>query len=372
MAAPRLEIDLNKIEQNARQLIGRLAPRGIAVTGITKAALGCPELAGTLLKGGVRALGDSRVENIEKMRLAGISAPIMLIRSPMLSQAARVVRSADVSFNTELDVIAALSSEARKASRVHDIVVMVELGDLREGVMPEDLEGFARRALEFPGIALKGLGTNLACQNGITPDATNMAELSRLATGIEKALGVRLETTSGGNSGNLEWALGDGGAGRVNDLRLGESILLGREPLSRQPVEGLHTDAITLVAEVIESKIKPSHPWGIIAQTAFGEISAVGDSGPMSRVIVAVGQQDTDPHGLVPPEGMQIIGASSDHLILDTRANRPSIGTEISFQINYSALLRLMTSPFVDKVHRTGVVGGWTETQISGAQVQAI
>jgi hypothetical protein len=36
---------------------------------------------------------------------------------------------------------------------------------------------------------------------------------------------------------------------RVNNLRLGESILLGREPLHRQPIEGLYTDAIALISK---------------------------------------------------------------------------------------------------------------------------
>ena len=351
MVAPRLEIDLDKIEKNARNLVHRLARKGITVTGVTKVALGSPEIARSLLKAGVSGLGDSRIENIEAMHRAGISAPMTLIRSPMLSQAARVVRRAHVSLNTELDVIAKLSIEASKARRVHEIIIMVELGDLREGVMPGDLEDFVRRTLAFPHISLKGLGTNLACQNGVCPDETNMAKLSTLANQIEQIFDLRLETISGGNSSSLEWALGDGDTGRVNDLRLGESILLGCEPLDRQPITGLHTDAFTLVAEVIEAKVKPSLPWGNTAQTAFGEISPISDRGPMSRVIVAIGHHDTDPSGMRPPLGMEIIGASSDHLVLDSHDNRFSTGDEIAFQVNYGALLRAMTSPFVVKIY---------------------
>ena len=103
MTAPRLTIDLNKIHHNAGTLVQRLDDRGIAVTGVTKATLGSPEIANTLIRAGVRAIGDSRMENIEAMRLAGVTAPMTLIRSPMLSQAHRVVTGADVSLNTELD-----------------------------------------------------------------------------------------------------------------------------------------------------------------------------------------------------------------------------------------------------------------------------
>ena len=350
MTTPRLEIDLEKIHHNARTLVERLAERGIAVTGVTKATLGSPEIAGALLRAGVSSLGDSRIENIEAMRHARVSAPLTLIRSPMLSQADRIVKHADVSFNTELDVISELSSAAQKAKRTHGIVLMVELGDLREGIMPGDLENTVRETLRFPSIVLRGIGTNLACQNGASPDARNMAELSALADSIDATFGLVIEIVSGGNSANLEWALGGADTGRVNDLRLGESLLLGRETLHRRPIDGLHTDAITLIAEVIESKVKPSLPWGEIAQTAFGEKPAATDRGDISQTILAVGRQDTDPDGLHPPPGMEILGASSDHLIVDSGSDRASVGAEIAFHLDYSALVRAMTSPFVAKV----------------------
>jgi predicted amino acid racemase len=347
---PRLEIDLDKIHHNATVLVKRLADRGISVTGVTKATLGSPEIAGALLRAGVSSLGDSRIENIEAMHHARVPASMTLIRSPMLSQVDRVVTQADMSFNTELDVISKLSSAARKARRTHGIVLMVELGDLREGIMPGDLENTVRETLRFPNIALKGIGTNLACQNGVSPDARNMAELSALADSIDATFGLVLGIVSGGNSGNLQWALSGADTGRVNDLRLGESLLLGRETLHRQPIDGLHTDAITLIAEVIESKVKPSQPCGEIAQTAFGEKPPVTDRGDISQTILAIGRQDTDSDGLHPPPGMVILGASSDHLIVDTGSDRVCVGAEVTFHLNYSALVRAMTSPFVAKI----------------------
>ena len=350
MTAPRLEIDLEKIGHNSRVLVKALARRGISVTGVTKATLGFPAIANTLLGAGVTALGDSRIENIEAMRRARVSASMTLIRSPMLSQAGQVVRDADMSFNTELDVISALSSSATEAGKTHAIVLMVELGDLREGVMPGDLENTVRETLRFPNIALTGIGTNLACRSGVVPDAKNMAELSALADSIEATFGLKLTTISGGNSGSLQWALSSADTGRINNLRLGESILLGREPLRREPIQGLHTDAITLVAEVIELKAKPSRPWGTIEQTAFGNKPAVTDRGCVSQAILAIGQQDTDPDGLCPPPGIAVLGASSDHLVAESSGSRLKVGGELAFQLNYSALVRAMTSPFVAKV----------------------
>jgi len=352
MTAPRLDVDLRKIQHNAQTLVGLLAGRGISVTGVTKATLGSPEISRALLRAGVSGLGDSRIENIVAMRHAGVPGPMTLIRSPMLSQAHLVVAHADVSFNTELDVIRSLSCAAQKARRQHEVVLMVELGDLREGIMPGELEHTVRQVLRLPNITLRGIGTNLACRSGVSPDARNMSELSTLATSIEVAFGVTVATVSGGNSANLAWALGDADTGRINDLRLGESILLGRETLHRQPIEGLHTDAITLVAEVIESKVKPSQPWGEIAQTAFGEKPPAADRGHILQMILAIGHQDTDPCGLHAPPGIEVLGHSSDHLVAESGPNRLSVGAEVRFQLNYSALVRAMTSPFVAKVLR--------------------
>ncbi len=352
MSAPRLEIDLAKIEHNARTLVKRLAARGISVTGVTKASLGSPEIATALLNAGVGGLGDSRIENIETMRGAQVAASMTLIRSPMLSQAERVVAHADISFNTELDVISELSLAAQKAQRTHGVVLMVELGDLREGIMSRDLVSAVRETLGFPNIQLKGIGTNLACRCGVSPDTNNMAELSALADSIDAIFGPMLSIVSGGNSANLEWALSGADTGRINDLRLGEALLLGCEPLQRQPIEGLFTDAFTLIAEVIESKHKPSQPWGEVGQNAFGEVTPITNRGDISQTVLAVGQQDVDPSGLQTPPGIEFLGASSDHLIVESEHCLP-VGAEISFQLNYSALVRAMTSPFVTKVVNT-------------------
>lgn len=346
MTAPRLEINLDKIRHNAATLVQLLADRGIGVTGITKATCGSPAIAQAFCQAGVKALGDARLENIERMRSAKFPTAFHLIRSPMPSQVNRVVLQADLSFNTDLAVIHLLSEAASQAGRTHGIILMVELGDLLEGIMPRDLENIVRQTIRLPNIALKGIGTNLACQHGVIPDFTNMAELSSIVDRVEATAGHKMDIVSGGNSGNLDWALGGGEIGRINNLRLGESILLGREPLHRRPLEGLHTDAFSLVAEVIESKLKPSKPWGKTAQTAFGQRNSTADRGSLCQTILAIGHQDTDPAGLEAPSGIKVLGASSDHLVIESRHCLPA-GSEISFLLNYSALLRAMTSPYI-------------------------
>jgi predicted amino acid racemase len=354
LTAPRVDVRLDHVRTNASTLVTRLRARGIAVCGVTKATSGAPEVAAELLAAGVTSLGDSRIENLEAMQRAAIPAPMLLIRSPMLSQVDRVVQHAEVSLNSEPLVVSALSDAAVARAHVHKVVLMVELGDLREGILPADVEAAAAATIALPGVELVGVGTNLACQSGVVPDERNMAELSALASSLEERLGCTLTIISGGNSASLAWALAAPDVGRVNHLRLGEAILLGCDPLDRTPIRGLRTDAFTLVAEVIEAKSKPSRAWGSLGETAFGHRPPNEDRGAVTRVLLAVGRQDVDPAGLTPPPGMSIVGASSDHLVLEAGGDAPPIGGQLRFGLGYSALLAAMTSPYVSKSYTGG------------------
>ncbi|GAB4186311.1 MAG: hypothetical protein Tsb002_10680 [Wenzhouxiangellaceae bacterium] len=257
---------------------------------------------------------------------------------------------ADISCNSEIEVIRKLSQEAQKQGRIHGVLLMVELGDLREGIMPDELLHMVKELLALPHISLEGLGTNLACRSGVSPDMVNMQYLSNLAEIVESSFNIKLDMVSGGNSANFKWLFDSkNNCGRINNLRLGESMLLGLETLQRQAIDGLYTDAITLVAEVIESKVKPSIPSGDIAEAAFGMVQPGIERGLIKQSILAIGIQDTDPSGLTAPVGIEIRGASSDHLIVEADNDELLVGDEVAFQVNYSALLRSMTSPFVSK-----------------------
>jgi ornithine racemase len=360
----RIETDLDKVEQNTRILVDRLASRRIRVTGITKAVLGSPGVGAAMLRGGACGLGDSRVPNLA--RLAGLDRPPSrtLIRSPMLSQVARVVDVADVSLNTESAVLAALNQVASQQKQTHAVVLMVELGDLREGIAIDDIYDAVRAVLDHSSLRLVGLGANLACQNGVIPDDRNMGILSALADEIEALHGISLDVVSGGNSANVTWALHTGDVGRVDELRLGEAILLGVDPLYRTPIPGLHTDAFTLTAEVIEVAMKPAQPWGDRAQAAFGEAPARTGSKTVHQAILALGRQDVDPDGLQPPEGITFLGMSSDHLVVDLGDHQVAVGDEIDFGVGYGALVRAMTSPFVIKVEHLGLSVAPEATQV--------
>ena len=322
--------------------------KGISLMGVTKAVLGEPSIAKAMIQGGVKFIADSRIENIQKMKSAGISTQFVLLRTP-LSQAESIVKNADISLNTEIETLKKLSYHAKGQNKIHQVIIMVELGDLREGILPCDLPQLVRKTLSLPHIKIIGIGCNLACYGGIKPDDKNMRELSELVDLIEKEFQIDLEIISGGNSANFEWFKSSQDVGRVNNLRLGESILLGYETVGRKVIPGLHTGAFQLIAEVIESKRKTSVPLGEICQDAFGNVPGFLDRGDHQRVIIALGRQDVQVSNLKSNNKLKMIGSSSDHIILDGENHNLEVGDEVSFSLDYGGLLATMTSPFVTK-----------------------
>lgn len=218
--------------------------------------------------------------------------------------------------------------------------------------MPSDLENIVNKVIGLKGIKFVGIGTNLACFGGIEPNDEKMEYLSSIAKDIEKKFGLTLEYVSGGNSANYDWFMSTKDVGKINNLRLGESIFLGCETLERKPIPGLYTDAFTLIAEVIESKIKPSLPNGNVYQDAFGNSPKFIDRGLIKRILLGVGLQDVLVSGLTPLLDIDILGASSDHIIVDTKQTDLKVGNTIEFNLNYGALLSAMNSPYINKKYK--------------------
>ncbi|WP_338551054.1 alanine/ornithine racemase family PLP-dependent enzyme [Roseovarius phycicola] len=359
MTTPRVEIDLGKIQANARCLVRRLGARGLSVTGVTKAVCGHPDIARAMLDGGVVGLADARIANVVRMRIAGINCPISMIRAPLLSEMEDAIQHCDASYNTEMDTIRKLGAAAKKLGTSHDVILLAEMGDMREGILPENLNECAARVIATPGVALKGIAANFACMGNAAPTGGDMAMLSRLADQVEGACGPFVELVSGGGSANLPWALGEGSTGRVNNLRLGEAILLGTDPVTGHPIAGLHTDAFALFAEVIEARDKPSSiPPASIAPER-GMLKLVRSDDLRARTVLAVGQQDTETSGLKFPSGIILIGATCDHTVVDTGKTAVPVGSEMKMGVNYSALMRAMSAPDVAKtVHGKQKVNG--------------
>ncbi len=345
MSNPRIEVDLSKIRHNTEIVVGLLKARGIRVTGVTKAVCGHPAIARAMLDGGAAGLAEARLSNVKRLRQSGITCPVTLIRTPMLSQVDDVVQVCEASYNTEIVVIAALAAAAIRQNTVHGVILMVEMGDLREGIMPQDLGEIAQQVVDMPGVALKGIGANFACLSGTAPTAPKMQALSILANDVEGQFGPFLQTISGGNSASLPWAFGARATGRINDLRIGEAILLGVDPITGDDIGGLYRDAFTLVAEVIETDAKSVRPLVSCADHTLARIQLVPDTSETTRIILAIGHQDTDAAGLSMPPGSTLIGATSDHLVIGTKDATLCVGSEMRFQLNYGALMRVMAAP---------------------------
>lgn len=345
---PRIEISLPKIQHNAQILSELYGQKGISLMGVTKATLGEPAIAAAMIRGGIKFIADSRLENIQRMKDAGISAQFVLLRTA-LSQAEMVIKTVDISLNTEFETIQALSCYARAHHKIHKIILMVELGDLREGILPKDLAPFVHKVLGLPNIDIIGIGCNLACYGGIKPDTKNMDELSKLSTSVEAEFQMNFTIVSGGNSANYEWYKSNQGTGRINNLRVGESILLGCETVNGKGIPRLYRHAFKLIAEVIEAKDKPSLPFGATCQDAFGNIPVFVDRGIQHRAIVALGRQDVLASSLRTEDDVEILGSSSDHIVLDSKGCKLKIGSEVKFNLDYGGILSAMTSPFIHK-----------------------
>jgi predicted amino acid racemase len=349
---PSLSIDLDKIEHNARTIVGLCRPHGLTVTGVTKATGGQPEVAAAMLRGGVTSIGDSHIENIRRMQAAGVRTTYVLLQIPALSAVDEVVEAVDVSLNSELAVLEGLSQAATRRHRVHEVVLMVDLGDLREGIWPDDVVRVVRETLRLPGIRIKGLGTNLACFGAVAPSADNMRQLAELAQAIEQTYGLALEWISGANSSGLEMIATGRMPARVNHARIGEAILLGRETIHRRPWPGTFQDAFALHAEVLELRTKPSLPVGERCEDAFGRHPAFEDRGDVVRALLNVGREDVDVDGITPANpGITILGGSSDYLVVEVAAAAGDVrvGDALTFSVNYGALLAAMTSAYVKK-----------------------
>lgn len=298
-----------------------------------------------MLDGGAAGLAEARLSNVKRLRTAGVTCPITLIRTPMLSQVDDVVQACEASYNTEMAVIAALSTAALRQNTVHGIIMMVEMGDLREGIMPQDLGNIGQQVVDMPGVKLKGIGANFACLNSVVPTAAKMRSLSEIANNVERQCGPFLETVSGGNSANLPWAFGACTTGRINDLRIGEALLLGVDPITGDQIAGMYRDAFTLVAEVIETDATSVRPILASVDHTLARIRIVPDMSEITRIILAIGQQDTDAAGLSMPAGTTLIGETSDHLVIGTNDVTRCVGSEMRFGMNYRALMRAMAAP---------------------------
>ena len=346
---PRLEINAAHLKENIETVVRKCAARGVSVTGVVKGMTGDIECCRLYVDSGCTMIGTSRLDQLEAIREDGIDLPTMLIRIPMLSHADEVVRLADYSLNSEVRVLEALNKAALRRGKSHKVILMSDLGDLREGFW--DKEELVRVAVcverEMPGLELAGVGTNLGCYGSIQATPDKLAELVATAEAVEEMIGRRLEIISGGATSTYLRILDGNISERINHLRIGELILNARdlEFFYGADLSDMHKDVFTLKAEIIEVKDKPTYLQGEIGVDAFGRTQEYTDRGIRRRAIAAIGKVDySDFDDLFPKDkGIEIIGASSDHTILDIEdAEREiRVGDILDFGIDYASLVFL-------------------------------
>ncbi len=349
---PRLDIYLDKIKYNSENISTLCLKHGIKVVGITKGCCAITEVGQAMIDGGINILGDSRIENLRELKKAELKVETMLVRIPMLSEVNRVLNCADISLNSEILVIKSLSQEALKRKIVHRIILMIDLGDLREGIMPDDALQMIGEIRKSSGVKLVGIGANFCCISGVMPTRENLAKLVKLTDEIEKKYHMNLEVISGGSTCVLKLVEDGLIHDRINQIRIGVGILLGQDDVRLRNIAGTYQDTFILTAEVIEVKEKPSLPRGEIGRDAFGEVPVFQDLGIRKRAILAIGKQDIHLNSLVPlKKEVKIVGASSDHLIIDITdfEKEIKVGDEVKFRLKYPALLSVTTSKYVNK-----------------------
>lgn len=332
-------------------LVGVAHAQGVQIALVSKVTCAHPAVIECIDQSGCDMLADSRVENLERSET---TLPKLMLRIGMPEAAEEIVRVSDISLESEKETILALENAASKLNRKHRVILMIDLGDLREGVFFRDWDvilDIAQTVKSCPHLELYGTGTNLTCYGSVLPDRENLGTLVSITERLRKELDLPIPIISGGNSTSLRLLLDGTLPKGINHLRLGESVMCGMIPGTYTPISGCYQDAFTLSATLVECKQKPSYPIGTLSRNAFGETVEYVDKGIMLRGIAAIGRQDVHVDGLTPLDpDVEILGASSDHLLLDlTRSERYHVGSTVSFGLDYGALLSASTSAYVSK-----------------------
>jgi len=351
MSYPKVILYPDKLKHNTQTVYSWCRAAGIEPVFVGKCVCEYPPALRITAQCGFRIFADSREENLEAVTVPGQK---MLLRIGMPDRAEQIVATADISLQSETAMLEALEKAGAAAGKIHKVILMVDLGDLREGLFFSDRTAIMNAAAfihRAPHLELYGIGTNLTCYGSIVPDENNLGTLVRITRDVENVLGIKIPYIAGGNSSSLNLLLRGKMPDGINMLRIGEAILLGTDTATGNKFDELKDDAFILEAELVEVQTKPSFPVGERSVNAFGEVQEYEDKGMMRRGILAVGRQDVPTDGLIPVDrNIRIVGASSDHLIVDlTDAGDLRVGDTVSFKLTYGGLLACFTGKYIQK-----------------------
>jgi len=351
-----LKLYRDKLRKNHAQLDKWFKADHIEWGVVTKMLCGHKPYLRELVDLGVHEMHDTRISNLKAIKAIAPQVQTVYIKPPAKRSLSNVVSYADVSFNTELSTIKGLSAEAVKQDREHKVIIMVEMGDLREGVMGEDLSDFYAQVFELPNISIIGIGTNLNCLNGIMPSTDKLIQLSLYKQLIEVRFGHEIPWVSGGTTVALPLLLNKELPKGVNHFRIGEALFFGADLFKGGLLPGMEGDVFKLYTEVIELYEKPVVPTGVQKENPSGILHEFADADrgrKTYRAIIDIGLLDVQPAFLIPQDpGVTIIEASSDMLVVDLGESEPKykVGDEITFTLKYMGALSIMNSRYIDKV----------------------
>jgi predicted amino acid racemase len=323
---------------------------------VSKLLCGNRKFLTELIDLGVKEIHDSRISNLAKIKEINPEIQTVYVKPVSKRNIAKMVQYADVSLNSELTTIKWISDEAVKQHKIHKIIIMVETGDLREGVMGDHLLDFYAKIFELPNIEIIGLGTNLNCLNGVMPSTDKLIQLSLYKQIIELKFNKNIPWVSAGTSVTIPLMLHKQLPKGINHFRVGETLYFGVDLFEEKVIEGMHGDVFELNAEIIEMQEKPLLPSGTLAANPQGQVIEIDQKlyGKSSyRAILDIGLLDVDPKYLIPEDGeFEILGASSDMLILNLGTNPKGykVGDIIKFNLKYMGALGILNSSYVDKV----------------------
>lgn len=304
---------------------------------------------------GVRSICDSRISNLAEIKDIDAKIETIYIKPPAKAAIPDVVRYADVSFNTEFYTIERLAAEAERQGKVHRVIIMIELGDLREGIMGSHLIDFYEAILKLEHIEVVGIGANLNCLNGVMPSEDKLIQMSLYEQLIEARFDVGIPWVSGGTSVIIPLLLRGQVPTGVNHFRVGETLYFGNNLITGERIEGMEEDVLTLHAEIIEVTEKPKVPIGYLGENPSGDTYEVSeeDYGQTSyRAILDIGLLDVDESYLTPFDStLRFLGASSDMLVIDLgeEPGRYKVGDEVGFRLKYMGALNLLNSDYIEK-----------------------
>lgn len=304
---------------------------------------------------GIGEMHDSRISNLKKIKEIDPEVMTLYIKPPPGDIIESVVRYADASLNTELATLHAMSEEAQRQEKVHKVIIMIEMGDLREGVMREDLIAFYDNIFDLPNIEVIGIGTNLNCMHGVMPDEDKLIQLALYKQIIELQFDKEIPLVSGGTTVTIPLLLNDQLPKGINHFRVGEALFFGKNLFTGGTIDGMHDDVMELYSQVIEIAEKPKAPSGELGMNPQGKVREVDkeEFGKTSnRAILDIGYLDINPdHLICVEEDVKIADASSDMLILDVGDNKNEykVGDFIRFRMKYMGALGIMNSDYIDK-----------------------